>query len=187
LFTVRHGQTEWSLAGRHTGRTDMPLIAAGRIGAEQLASALRDHAFALVLTSPLSRARDTAALAGFPDAIVDADLREWDYGDYEGRTTVDIQREQPNWILWDDGVPNGESLDEVAARGDRVIARVRAVEGDTLAFAHGHVLRILAARWIDHEPGFGRHLMLSPATVSVLASEHDSPALESWNAPTANK
>jgi probable phosphoglycerate mutase len=184
LFAVRHGETEWSRAGRHTGRTDIPLTAEGRTTAEQLAPALRDRSFALVLTSPLSRARDTAARVGFPDAIVDADLREWDYGDYEGLTTVDIRHERPDWFLWDDGVPNGETIDEVAARCDRVVERVRAVEGDTLAFAHGHVLRILAARWIDREPGFGRHLMLSPTTVSILASEHDCPALESWNAPS---
>jgi probable phosphoglycerate mutase len=183
LFTVRHGETEWSRTGQHTGRTDIPLTAAGRTAAEQLAPVCRGHEFSLVLTSPLSRARDTAALAGYPDAVVDPDLQEWDYGEYEGRTSVDVQAERPDWSLWDDGVPNGETIAEVAARCDRVITRVRLAEGDVLAFAHGHVLRILAARWVGQDPGFGRHLMLSPATISVLASEHDVPALEAWNAP----
>jgi len=183
LFTVRHGETEWSRNGQHTGRTDVPLTVAGRVAAEQLAPALRGGSFSLVLTSPLARARDTASLAGYADAVVDEDLREWDYGDYEGRTTADIRVQRPNWFLWDDGAPNGETIAEVAARCDRVIARVRAVDGDALAFAHGHVLRILAARWIEKDPGFGRHLMLSPATVSILASEHDVPAIECWNAP----
>jgi len=182
LFTIRHGETEWSRAGQHTGHTDVPLTAAGRTAAERLAPLVNGHAFSLVLTSPLSRARDTAALAGYPDAVVDPDLREWDYGDYEGRTSVDIQTERPDWFLWNDGVPNGETIAEVATRCDRVIERVRVAEGDVLAFAHGHVLRILAARWIGQDPGFGRHLLLSPATISILASEHAVPALESWNA-----
>ena len=184
LFIVRHGETEWSRAGRHTGRTDEPLTDAGQEAARHLADALRGHRFALVLTSPLSRARDTAALAGYPNAETDDDLREWDYGDYEGRTTSEIRADRANWFLWDDGVPNGETIGDVAARCDRVIARVRSAGGDALAFAHGHVLRILAARWIAHEPGFGRHLVLSPATVSILAAERDVPALEAWNAPT---
>lgn len=184
LFAVRHGETEWSRDGRHTGLTDIPLTDAGRAAAERLAPTLRDRAFALVLTSPLSRARDTASLAGYPDATVDDDLCEWNYGDYEGRTTADIRTERADWFLWDDGVPNGESIAAVAARCDRVIARVRSTEGDVLAFAHGHVLRVLAARWIDQEPGFGRHVMLSPATLSILSSEHDVPALDAWNAPT---
>src|SRR5437773_7812118 len=158
LFAVRHGETEWSLATRHTGRTDVTLTDVGRERAERLGDALRGRPFALVLTSPLGRARDTAALAGFADAAVDDDLREWDYGDYEGRTTLEIREERPGWFLWDDGVPNGESIDDVAVRADRVIARVRATEGDVLVFAHGHVLRILAARWLDERPGFARHL-----------------------------
>ena len=184
LFAVRHGETEWSLATRHTGRTDIPLTDEGRRRAEHLHEALRGQPFALVLTSPLSRARDTAALAGFPDAIVDDDLREWDYGDYEGRTTGDIRQERPGWFLWDDGVPNGESIADVAARADRVIARVRAIDGDVLVFAHGHILRVTASRWLDQDPGFGRHLVLSPATLSILGHEREAPALETWNTPT---
>jgi broad specificity phosphatase PhoE len=182
LFAVRHGETEWSLSGQHTGRTDVPLTDAGRERAMQVGDMLAGRSFALVLTSPFSRARDTAALAGFPDALVDDDLREWDYGDYEGRKTLDIRKERPGWFLWDDGVPNGETIEEVAARADRVITRVREVDGDVLVFAHGHILRVLAARWLEQPPGFGRHLILSPATLSILAHEREAPALETWNA-----
>ena len=182
LFAVRHGETEWSLSGQHTGRTDVPLTAAGRERAKQVGDMLVGHTFALVLTSPFSRARDTAALAGFPEAVVDDDLREWDYGSYEGRKTLDIREERPGWFLWDDGVPDGEAIEDVAARADRVIARVREVDGDVLVFAHGHILRVLAARWLEQPPGFGRHLILSPATLSILAHERESPALETWNA-----
>jgi probable phosphoglycerate mutase len=183
LYAVRHGETEWSLSGQHTGRTDIALTELGRERAKQLGGALAGHGFALVLTSPFSRARDTAALAGFPDAEVDDDLREWDYGDYEGRKTVDIRVDRPGWFLWKDGVPNGESIEEVAARADRLIARVRAVDGDVLVFAHGHMLRIIGARWLGLDPRFGQHLILSPATLSILAEERDQPALECWNAP----
>ena len=183
LFAVRHGETEWSRDQRHTGRTDVPLTDAGRERAEHVGEALGGQTFAMVLTSPLARARDTASLAGFENAVVDDDLREWDYGDFEGRTTLDIRKDRAGWFLWDDGVPNGESIDDVAARADRVIARVREVDGDALVFAHGHVLRVLAARWLDREPGFGRHLVLSPATLSILGDERDVPALECWNAP----
>jgi probable phosphoglycerate mutase len=182
LFAVRHGETEWSLSGRHTGRTDIPLADVGRERAKHVGDVLAGRTFALVLTSPFSRARDTAALAGFPDAVVDDDLREWDYGDYEGLKTLDIREERPGWFLWDDGVPHGESIDEVAARADRVIARAQAAGGDVLVFAHGHILRVLAARWLEQPPGFGRHLILSPATLSILAHEREAPALETWNA-----
>ncbi|MEY2420971.1 MAG: hypothetical protein QOI95_1038 [Acidimicrobiaceae bacterium] len=182
LIAVRHGETEWSLSGQHTGRTDVPLTDAGRERAKQVGDLLSGRAFALVLTSPFSRARDTAALAGFGDAIVDDDLREWDYGDYEGLKTLDIRKDRPGWFLWDDGVPNGESIEAVAARADRVIQRVREVDGDVLVFAHGHILRVLAARWLDQRPGFGRHLILSPATLSILGHEREAPALETWNA-----
>jgi broad specificity phosphatase PhoE len=182
LFVVRHGETEWSRSGQHTGRTDVPLTDAGRERARDIANLLRGRSFALVLSSPFSRAHDTASLAGFPDAVIDDDLREWDYGDYEGRKTVDIREERPGWFLWDDGVPNGETADEVGARADRVIARVRDVDGDVLVFAHGHYLRILAARWLGQPPGFGRHLVLSPATFSILGYEREAPALETWNA-----
>ena len=183
LTVVRHGETEWSKDGRHTGRTDIPLSAEGRRAATALATSLRAHHFALVLTSPLSRARETAALAGFPDAGVDDNLHEWDYGDYEGRTTPDIQTDRPGWFLFDDGVPNGETIADVAVRADRVITRARGAGGDAIVFAHGHFLRVLAARWLDAPPGFGRHLVLQPATLSVLGWERSVPALETWNGP----
>jgi probable phosphoglycerate mutase len=183
LFAVRHGETEWSLSQQHTGRTDIPLTDKGRDRAKRVGDALAGQQFELVLTSPFSRARDTAALAGFPRAEVVDDLREWDYGDYEGLKTLDIRKDRPGWFLWNDGVPNGESIDEVAARADRVITRVRSVEGDVLVFAHGHILRVVAARWLEMDPRFGRHLILSPATLSILAHEREAPALETWNAP----
>jgi probable phosphoglycerate mutase len=183
LFAVRHGETEWSLSGRHTGRTDVPLLDVGRERAKKVGEFLSGETFALVLTSPLSRARETAALAGFPDAAVDDDLREWDYGDYEGLKTLDIRKDRPGWFLWDDGVPDGETIDEVAARADRVIERVRQVDGEVLVFAHGHILRVIGARWLDQPPGFGRHLILSPATLSILGYEREAPAIETWNAP----
>jgi broad specificity phosphatase PhoE len=181
---VRHGETEWSRAGQHTGTTDIPLTEQGRVLATKLASALRGQKFALVLTSPLSRARDTGAIAGFADAIVDDDLREWDYGEYEGLTTAQIRERRPGWFLWEDGVPGGETIEDVATRVDRVISRVQAADGDALLFAHGHLLRILAARWLGEEPGFGRHLVLSPATLSMLGWEREAPAIEVWNAPS---
>lgn len=184
LTVVRHGETEWSRDGKHTGRTDIPLTDAGRTVAAKLAQALGDRTYAVVLSSPMARARDTAAIAGFSDAVVDEDLREWDYGDYEGRTTSEIRRSgDADWLLWDDGVPNGETLADVAARADRVIRRVRSLDGDVLAFAHGHFLRVLASRWLNQDPGFGRHLELSPATLSVLAWERHVPAIQAWNAP----
>ncbi|HEY2815220.1 MAG TPA: histidine phosphatase family protein [Acidimicrobiales bacterium] len=184
LTVVRHGETEWSRNGRHTGRTDVQLTDEGRAVASKLEHALRGRSFALVLSSPLSRARDTASLAGYPDAIVDENLREWDYGDYEGITTAEIREKlQSDWFLWRDGVPNGEGIEQVAARADGVIVRARGAGGDALVFAHGHFLRVLGARWLGIEPGFGRHLVLDPATLSVLGWEHGTPAIDAWNAP----
>ena len=184
LTLVRHGETEWSRSGQHTGTTDIPLTDRGREVAVGLEASLRGREFALVLTSPLSRARETAALAGFPDAEVDDDLREWDYGEYEGLTTPQIRETRPGWFLWEDGAPGGEAIEAVGARVDRVIARARAADGDAVAFAHGHLLRILASRWLDKDPRFGRHLILSPATFSVLGAERAAPAIEVWNART---
>jgi broad specificity phosphatase PhoE len=182
LVVVRHGATEWSVAGRHTGRTDLPLLAEGRAQAAELGRRLAGHAFALVLTSPLRRAAETCALAGFASgAVACDDLREWDYGDAEGRTTEEIRAERPGWSLWTDGAPGGETADDVARRADRVIATARANPGDVLAFAHAHVLRVLAARWIDLPPTVGADLVLAPATISVLAWERDHPVLARWN------
>jgi probable phosphoglycerate mutase len=152
----------------------------GERAAAALRPVLAGRRFALVLSSPLQRARRTAELAGETPQL-DADLQEWDYGDYEGRTTVDIRESRPGWSLWDDGVPGGETADEVAARADRVIARVRAAGGDCLLFAHGHLLRVLGARWIGDAPTGGQHLLLSTAAVSVLGYERETPALARWN------
>src|SRR3954452_23223751 len=165
LWVVRHGETEWSREGRHTGRTDIPLTEVGRRQAEAVASVLAAHDFAPVLTSPLQRARETGRLAGFGDAVVDDDLAEWDYGDYDGRTTAEIRAERPDWSLWRDGCPGGESAAEVGARADRVVARVRASTGPVLVFAHGHLLRVLAVRWVGLPPQDGARFALEPATV----------------------
>jgi broad specificity phosphatase PhoE len=181
LVIVRHGETEWSRSFRHTGRTDLPLTAEGCARAEALRPVLATRQFALVLTSPLRRARDTAALAGFPDAERCDDLLEWDYGDDEGRTTAEIRQERPGWLIWHDGPKNGETVEEVAARADRVIDRVLRTAGDVLAFAHGHILRILSARWIDADPRLGQRLLLATAAPSTLGWEHDYRVIEEWS------
>lgn len=183
LVLIRHGETEWSREGRHTGRSDIPLTARGREEARRLGPRLRGRHLALVLTSPLSRARDTCRLSGFGDGAEETgDLLEWDYGGDEGRTTAEIRRERPGWLLWQDGPAGGETIAEVAARVDRVIARVREAGGDAIVFSHGHVLRVLTARWLGLDPGCGRLFALSPATYSVLGYEHDEPVVTVWNA-----
>jgi len=184
VVLVRHGETEWSRSGKHTGRTDIPLAERGRQDARAVGDALRNRTFALVLTSPLTRAAETCRLAGFGEAAVQRDeLREWDYGAYEGRTTAEIRKERPAWTLWRDGVPEGESIEEVAARVDRVIAELRAIDGDALLFAHGHVLRMLAARWLGLDPSGGRLFALDPATLSALGYERETPVVRLWNQP----
>jgi broad specificity phosphatase PhoE len=183
VWLVRHAETEWSRSGRHTGRTDVPLTAAGRERARELGAQLGARDFALVLVSPLERARETARLAGVGDASeVREDMREWDYGDYEGITTAKIRQERPDWYLWRDGVPNGETADEVAARCDRVIEEILGVDGDVAVFAHGHVLRALAARWVEEPVSFGGRLYLSTGSLSVLGFEREVGVLRSWNA-----
>jgi broad specificity phosphatase PhoE len=182
VVLIRHGETEWSRTGRHTGRTDVALTAHGRMEAERVGSVLAGREFALVLTSPALRSLETARLAGFGAVAQERpDLREWDYGEYEGRTTAEIRGERPGWNLWDDGVPGGESLEEVGERADRIVAEVRAARGDTALFAHGHFLRVLGARWIGLEPRAGKLLALDPATVSVLGYEHEWPVVRAWN------
>jgi len=184
VVLVRHGETEWSRSGKHTGRTDIPLAERGRQDARAVGDALRNRTFALVLTSPLTRAAETCRLAGFGEVAVQRDeLREWDYGAYEGRTTAEIRKERPAWTLWRDGVPEGESIEEVAARVDRVIAELRAIDGDALLFAHGHVLRMLAARWLGLDPSGGRLFALDPATLSALGYERETPVVRLWNQP----
>ncbi|MGH9046528.1 MAG: histidine phosphatase family protein [Acidimicrobiales bacterium] len=185
LVVVRHGETEWSESGRHTGRTDVPLLEAGREQARGLAPVLQAMGFGLVLTSPLSRAADTCALAGFAErAEPTDDLLEWDYGAYEGRTTQDIREERPDWSLWGDGVPGGERAAEVGRRVDRVIERARAEEADTLCFAHGHVLRVLASRWVGLPPVGGRFLALDASSLGMLGWEREIPVIERWNEPS---
>jgi len=182
LWLVRHGETEWARLGKHTGRTDIPLTELGRQQATAVAAKLVGHRFALVLSSPLSRALDTAHLAGYTKTVQTTDdLLEWDYGADEGRTTAEIRLERPGWSIWDGGPKGGETIDDVATRVDRVIARARDQTGDVLAFAHAHVLRILAARWIEAAPRLGRSFELSTATVSVLGWERQQPTVERWN------
>jgi broad specificity phosphatase PhoE len=182
IVLVRHGETEWSRTGRHTGRTDVPLSVRGRQEAQAVGAALRNRDFALVLTSPLGRALETCRLAGFGErAVLRDELMEWDYGAYEGRTTAEIREERPGWTLWGDGVPDGETVAEVGARADRVIRELRSADGDALLFAHGHVLRTLAARWLGLEPGAGRLLALDPATISALGYERETSVIRLWN------
>ena len=183
IVLVRHGETEWSRAGRHTGRTDVPLTNRGKAGAEAVGRLLRDRQFALVLTSPLARAAETCRLAGFGDGAAQRDdLMEWDYGAYEGRTTIEIRDERPGWTIWRDGVPDGETATDVGARADQVIAELRGAEGDVAVFAHGHLLRVLAARWLGLAPTEGRLFALDPARISVLGHERETPVVRLWNA-----
>jgi broad specificity phosphatase PhoE len=183
IVLVRHGETEWSKAGKHTGRTDIPLTDLGREEAEAVGAALRDRRFERVLSSPLARAADTCRLAGFGDVAEYRDeLMEWDYGDYEGRTTPEIREERPDWSLWRDGVPEGETAADVGARADRVITELRGLDSDALVFAHGHLLRVFAARWVGLEPAAGRLFALDSGTISVLGYERETAVLRGWNA-----
>ena len=187
VVLVRHGDTEWALQGRHTGRTDVPLTEGGRRQAALLARMLRQRQFAAVLVSPMQRALETCRLAGFGEvAEIRGDLAEWDYGDYEGRTTSEILAERPGWTLWGDGVPGGEAVEDVGHRVDRVIAEVRSSPGDVALFAHGHVLRILAARWLDVAPKDGRLFALDPACICVLGYEHTWAVIAHWNETPTN-
>ena len=182
LWLVRHGETEWARLGRHTSRTDVPLTAIGQGQARSLGRCLEGHDFSLVLTSPLSRATDTAALAGFGDrAITDPDLREWDYGSLEGLLTDDIRAEYPDWTIWHGPWPDGENADQVAVRADRVIARAIAADGDVLVFGHGHQLRVLGARWLGLPPASGAMFALGTASLSILGWERETPVIEIWN------
>ena len=184
VYLARHGETAWSLSGRHTGRTDIPLTETGEANARKLRGRLEGIKFTEVLVSPLRRAWRTCELAGFAEvAQPTPDLMEWDYGEYEGRLTSDIRKERPGWYLFRDGCPGGESLATVGDRADRVIARLRADGGQILLFGHGHFSRILASRWMGLTPGGAGHLMLSTASLSILSYEHDldDPAIFLWN------
>jgi len=182
VVVVRHGETAWSKSGQHTGRTDIPLTDRGRDQARRVGELLAGRTFALVLTSPLDRAEETCRLAGFSDhAQVDPDMVEWDYGDMEGRTTVDIRKEYSGWTVWSGPIPGGETIDEVAARADRVITRCLAANGDVALFGHGHALRILAARWCELAPTEGSRFPLGTATLCELGWEHEYRTLSVWN------
>src|SRR3984885_2039475 len=172
IWLARHGETEWSLSGQHTSRTDLPLTSKGVEQAEHLKRMLVGHSFALVLSSPMKRAVDTCRLVGLTPALSD-DLREWDYGDYEGLTTAEIQKRAPGWTIFTGTVPNGETAEQVGTRADHMISRALAADGDVALFGHGHLLRVLAARWVGIEPSGGRLLALSTASLSVLGYEHE--------------
>jgi broad specificity phosphatase PhoE len=182
IVLVRHGETEWSVSGQHTGKTDIPLTDKGRRQGRLLGGRLAERSFDLVLTSPLARAIETCELAGFGNqAKRDDDLVEWDYGAYEGRKTVDIREEVPGWTVWTHGAPEGEDAADVGARVDRVIERIRAQEGDAAVFAHGHLLRVFTARFLDMPPEHGAAFGLSTCTVSVLGYERENPVMWLWN------
>jgi broad specificity phosphatase PhoE len=182
IFVVRHGETEWSATGRHTSRTDLPLTEEGRERARALASELAGRSFSVVLTSPLRRARETCELAGFGDvAEVCEDLREWGYGDYEGLTTPEIRSQNPDWVLWRDGCPGGETPEQVGERAERALVRLRDAEGDSLAFAHGHILRVLTAQWLRMEVAAGARFALAAGGIGVLGYERETEVLRRWN------
>ncbi len=191
LILLRHGETEWSKAGKHTGRTDIPLSPEGKAAAAALAPALARRRFVAVCSSPAQRARDTADLAGLTGSTIDPDLQEWDYGGYEGLTTPQIREQRPGWYLWRDGVAPkdaehpGESVNHVGARADAVLARMRPLlaEGDVALVSHAHMLRVLTARWLGLDPDCGRLFRLGTGTLSVLGTEHDMPVILTWNVP----
>jgi broad specificity phosphatase PhoE len=185
IYLIRHGETAWSLSGQHTGLTDLPLTERGERNARRLGERLKGLTFTKVLTSPLQRAARTCELAGFGAvAEVDSDLLEWNYGEYEGRRTAEILAERPDWQLFRDGCPGGESPQQAATRADRVVSRLRAIHGDVLLFSSGHFLRMLGARWLGLEPAAGRYFLLSTASLGMLAYEHNSlsePVIRLWN------
>lgn len=184
IYLARHGETAWSLSGQHTGVTDIPLTEHGERNARSLGERLRGTSFVTVLSSPLQRARRTCELAGFgAHAEIVADLVEWNYGEYEGKRTAEIRKEQPDWYLFRDGCPGGESLDSIEARADRVVARLRGLRGNAIVFSHGHFLRVLGARWLGKSASAGRFLLLTTASLSILGYEHnlDEPVLRLWN------
>jgi broad specificity phosphatase PhoE len=191
LLLIRHGETEWSRSGRHTGRTDVPLTAAGLAAAAVLAPAVAGRPVVAAFTSPASRASRTAELVGLIAALADPDLQEWDYGGYEGRTTEEIRQDRPGWYLWRDGVPPGdaghpgETAQQVGARADAVLRRAGPMlaGGDVALVAHGHFLRVLTARWLDLEPAAGRYFRLDTGTLCTLGTEHERPVITSWNVP----
>jgi broad specificity phosphatase PhoE len=184
IYLIRHGETEWARDGRHTGRSDIPLTETGREQAGFLRPIFDDVTFKAILSSPLQRSLETARLAGLGDRVETVDdLREWDYGDYEGVTTKDIRKTVPGWTVFTHPAPNGETIAQVSARADRVIARIRDLDGNVALFSHGHYLRVFAARWLGADPHLGQHLLLGTSTLSILSYEHGFPAIKTWNGP----
>ena len=184
VFAIRHGETAWSLTGQHTGTTDISLTDNGRRSAERIRRVLAGNAFGLVLCSPMRRARETCELAGFGDkAVIDSDLVEWNYGEYEGLTPEQIHEVAPGWLIFRDGCPGGEAPEQVGTRVDRVIARSRTVDGDIALFGHGHMLRVLVARWIGLSASGGQHFLLDTGTLGILSYYREIPAVRIWNRP----
>ncbi len=184
VYLIRHGETEWARDGRHTGRTDIPLTETGRTQAGFLLPIFDEVSFSLILSSPLQRALDTARLAGLGNRVeLVPDLMEWDYGDYEGITTWQIREKVPDWSIWTHPCPNGETINDVASRADRVISQVRSEEGNVALFSHGHLLRVLAVRWLGFEPAYGRYFQLGTSTLSILAFDGATPVIKTWNGP----
>ncbi len=184
VVLVRHGETEWTVTRQHTGRTDIPLNEEGKRQARLVGEALRGRSFGVVLTSPLRRARETSELAGFGDVAQDRDdLMEWDYGEYDARTTAEIRAERPGWSLWRDGAPGGETAVDAGRRADRMLEELRTAEADALVFGHGHQLRVLAARWLGLDPADGRLFMLSTGSISILGYERENAVIKRWNEP----
>jgi probable phosphoglycerate mutase len=182
VYLIRHGETEWSLSGQHTGITDIPLTENGRKVAKRLEPVLAKESFALILTSPLQRARETCELAGLGErAEIDRDLMEWNYGEYEGLTSREIRQKVPGWLLFNDGCPGGETPEQVGDRADRMIARARGEPRNVVLFAHGHLLRVLAARWLGFPTSAGRHFLLDTGTLNILSYYQGAPAIKGWN------
>ena len=184
IYLIRHGETEWAKSGRHTGRTDIPLTDAGREQAGFLLPIFDEVKFERIFSSPLQRALETAKLAGLSSRVeVDKDLLEWDYGDYEGLTTEQIRDKVPSWSVWTHPCPNGETLDQISQRADRVVAKLRSAEGNVAIFSHGHFLRVLVASWIGLSAAHGKHFLLGTSTLSILSYEHEVPVIRTWNGP----
>jgi probable phosphoglycerate mutase len=182
VYLIRHGETEWSLTGQHTGITDIPLTENGRRLATRLKPILAEQKFVMVLTSPLKRARDTCELSGLGAAAhIDNDLTEWNYGEYEGLTSREIRNKAAGWLLFEDGCPGGETPEQVGARADRIITRARRQQGNVALFAHGHLLRVVAARWLGFAAGAGRHFLLDTGTLNILSYYQGIPAIKEWN------
>lgn len=184
IYLIRHGETEWALDGRHTGNTNIPLTARGREQAVYLEPIFHEVEFERIMSSPLDRALETARIAGLGDRVLTSDnLREWDYGKYEGITTKEIRQTVPGWTVWTHSCPDGESPEDVGRRADRIIDEVKPIKGNVALFSHGHFLRVLAARWVGFPPQAGKHFLLGTSTLSILGYEHEYPAIKTWNGP----